>query len=52
MALVEHKVAATPMTAWGERVSPRFIRFVFSNEPVARLSELGGRLRAALDQLS
>jgi aspartate/methionine/tyrosine aminotransferase len=51
-ALVEQKVAATPMTTWGERISPRFIRFVYSNEPVARLSELGGRLRAALDQLS
>jgi N-succinyldiaminopimelate aminotransferase len=51
-ALVVQKVAATPMTAWGERVSPRFIRFVYSNEPVERLSELGGRLRAALDQLS
>jgi N-succinyldiaminopimelate aminotransferase len=51
-ALVEQKVAATPMTAWGERVSPRFIRFVYSNEPVERLSGLGGRLRAALNQLS
>src|SRR6266542_1427298 len=38
------------MTTWGEHVSPRFLRFVYSNEPVERLSELGG-LRAALDQL-
>jgi aspartate/methionine/tyrosine aminotransferase len=51
-ALVDQKVAATPMTAWGERVSPRYIRFVYSNEPVQRLSTLGSRLRAALDQLS
>jgi aspartate/methionine/tyrosine aminotransferase len=51
-ALVEQKVAATPMTTWGERVSPRYIRFVYSNEPVERLSELGGRLRAALDTLT
>lgn len=51
-ALVEQKVAATPMTRWGERVSPRYIRFVYSNEPVERLSKLGERLRAALDQLS
>jgi aspartate/methionine/tyrosine aminotransferase len=51
-ALVDQKVAATPMTAWGERVSPRYIRFVYSNEPVERLSTLGSRLRAALDQLS
>jgi aspartate/methionine/tyrosine aminotransferase len=47
-ALVDQKVAATPMTTWGERVSPRFIRFVYSNEPVDRLSLLGDRLRRAL----
>jgi aspartate/methionine/tyrosine aminotransferase len=51
-ALVEQKVAATPMTTWGERVSPRFIRFVYSNEPVERLSQLGERLRRAVDQIS
>jgi aspartate/methionine/tyrosine aminotransferase len=51
-ALVEQKVAATPMTSWGERVSPRYIRFVYSNEPVERLTGLGERVRAALDQLS
>jgi aspartate/methionine/tyrosine aminotransferase len=49
-ALVGQKVAATPMTTWGERVSPRFIRFVYSNEPVERLSQLGERLRRAIDQ--
>ena len=52
LALTKHAVAATPMTAWGERVSPRFIRFVYSNEPVERLSALGERLRAALAGLS
>ncbi len=51
-ALVDQKVAATPMTTWGERVSPRFIRFVYSNEPVERLSELGERLRRAMDQIT
>jgi aspartate/methionine/tyrosine aminotransferase len=51
-ALVDQKVAATPMTTWGERVSPRFIRFVYSNEPVGRLSQLGERLRRAIDQVS
>jgi aspartate/methionine/tyrosine aminotransferase len=51
-ALVDQKVAATPMTTWGERVSPRFIRFVYSNEPVERLSQLGERLRRAIDQIS
>ena len=50
-ALLEQKVAATPMTAWGEQVSPRCIRFVYSNEPVERLAALGDRLRAALDRL-
>ena len=51
-ALVEQKVAATPMTIWGESVSPRSIRFVYSNEPVERLSLLRERLDAALHQLS
>ena len=51
-ALVDQKVAATPMTTWGERVSPRFIRFVYSNESVQRLSLLGDRLRRAVDQIS
>jgi aspartate/methionine/tyrosine aminotransferase len=46
--LLEQKVAATPMTAWGETVAPRFVRLVFSNEPVERLSLLGERVRAAL----
>jgi hypothetical protein len=40
------------MTIWGESVSPRFIRFVYSNEPVERLSLLRERLDAALHQLS
>ena len=46
--LLEQKVAATPMTAWGDTVAPRHVRFVFSNEPVERLALLGERLRAAL----
>jgi N-succinyldiaminopimelate aminotransferase len=46
--LLEQKVAATPMTAWGETDAPRYVRLVFSNEPVERLSLLGERLRAAL----
>jgi aspartate/methionine/tyrosine aminotransferase len=46
--LLEHKVAATPMTAWGETVAPRYVRFVYSNEPVERLTALGERVRAAL----
>jgi aspartate/methionine/tyrosine aminotransferase len=51
-ALADHTVAATPMTAWGERVARRYIRFVDSREPVQPLAQLGERLRAALEQLS
>jgi aspartate/methionine/tyrosine aminotransferase len=46
--LLEHKVAATPMTVWGDTVAPRHVRFVFSNEPVERLALLSERVRAAL----
>jgi aspartate/methionine/tyrosine aminotransferase len=46
--LLENGVAATPMTAWGETVAPRHVRFVFSNEPVERLELLGERVRASL----
>ena len=46
--LLEHKVAATPMRGWGGAVADRHVRFVFSNEPVARLATLGPRVRAAL----
>ena len=47
--LLEHgRVAATPMRDWGGPTADRFVRLVFSNEPVERLSELGGRLAAAL----
>jgi len=47
--LLEHQVAATPMTdAWGGPVATRYLRLVFSNEPVGRLALLGDRLRAAL----
>jgi aspartate/methionine/tyrosine aminotransferase len=46
--LLEQKVAATPMTVWGEAVAPRHVRFVFSREPVERLQSLGERVRRAL----
>ena len=46
--LLEQKVAATPMTVWGKTVAPRYIRFVFSREPVERIHELGARVRKAL----
>jgi aspartate/methionine/tyrosine aminotransferase len=46
--LIEHRVAATPMLGWGDQIAGRHIRFVFSNEPVERLAELGVRVRRAL----
>jgi hypothetical protein len=46
--LLEHKVAATPMRGWDGKVADRHVRFVFSNEPVDRLTMLGARVRGAL----
>ena len=46
--LLEQKVAATPMTVWGETVAPKYLRLVFSNEPIERIELLGERLRRAL----
>jgi aspartate/methionine/tyrosine aminotransferase len=46
--LLEQKVAATPMTGWGGKIADRHVRFVFSNEPVARLELLGERVRRAM----
>jgi len=46
--LLEHQVAATQMRGWGGEVADRHVRFVFSNEPVERISLLGERVRAAL----
>lgn len=46
--LTRGKVAATPMRNWGERNGDRFVRLVFSNEPVERLATLGERVRRAL----
>jgi aspartate/methionine/tyrosine aminotransferase len=45
LALSEAKIAATPMTGWAGPVADRYLRFVFSNEPVARLRSIGERLR-------
>lgn len=41
-------IAATPMTGWGDETSAgRYLRFVFANEPVSRLSGLRERIRTA-----
>ena len=42
------RVAATPMTHWGRENAGRFVRIVFSNEPLGRLEGLGDRVRGAL----
>jgi len=52
LALAGHKVAATPMTTWGEIVAPRYIRFIFSREPVDRIVFLRERLDAAMRTLA
>ncbi|HEU4542561.1 MAG TPA: pyridoxal phosphate-dependent aminotransferase [Jiangellaceae bacterium] len=41
------KVATTPMDGWGPS-GEAYLRIVFANEPVERLTELGVRFRAAL----
>ena len=41
-------VAATPMDGWGEVNGQRFLRLVFSNEPVERIRGVGSRIRSAL----
>jgi aspartate/methionine/tyrosine aminotransferase len=48
--LLEHKVAATPMGGWGAEVAARHVRFVFSNEPASRLTDLRARLLPALEE--
>jgi len=48
LLLEKGKVAATPMTYWGEKNSKQFLRLVFSNEPVQRLVDLRERFDRAL----
>ena len=43
-AMLEAGVAATAMAGWGGEVAARYVRFVFSAEPVDRLATLGERL--------
>lgn len=45
--LARGKVAATPMDGWGPS-GGSYLRFVFANEPVERLGDLGERLGRAL----
>jgi aspartate/methionine/tyrosine aminotransferase len=46
LLLAKGEVAATPMIGWGPQAA-RYLRFVFSNEPVARLADIRVRVRAA-----
>ena len=48
LLLERGRVAATPMRDWGEVNGDRFVRLVFSNEPVERLATLGPRVSRAL----
>ncbi|MCZ6500165.1 MAG: pyridoxal phosphate-dependent aminotransferase [Gammaproteobacteria bacterium] len=41
-------IAATAMVNWGSENSSRYLRVVFSNEPIARLRGIGQRFRQAL----
>jgi len=48
--LLAEKVAATPMPGWGGAVAEGYLRFVYSNEPPARLELLRARLERALQR--
>ena len=41
------RIAATPMTGWGDAHGADYVRFVFSNEPMGRLKGMGERVRKA-----
>ena len=42
------KIAATPMVNWGSENSSKYVRIVYSNEPIQRLRGAGKRFRDAL----
>ncbi len=46
--LLAEGICATSMAGWGETHGPQYIRFVFANEPAARLAGAGVRIRRAL----
>jgi N-succinyldiaminopimelate aminotransferase len=46
--LEKGRVAATPMVNWGSSMAARYLRLVYSNEPLHRLSGIGQRFRDAL----
>jgi N-succinyldiaminopimelate aminotransferase len=46
--LLGEGICATAMKGWGETHGAQYIRFVFANEPAARLAGAGARIRKAL----
>jgi aspartate/methionine/tyrosine aminotransferase len=46
LLMAKGDVAATPMNGWGPGAD-RYLRFVFANEPVARLADIRERVRIA-----
>jgi aspartate/methionine/tyrosine aminotransferase len=57
LLLEESQIAATGMRGWGDQVAERYVRFVFSAEPVQRLEEIperlaGSKLAAAVSALT
>ena len=46
--LLADGICATAMQGWGETHGGQYIRFVFANEPAARLDGAGARIRKAL----
>jgi len=48
LLLDKAKIAATPMVNWGGPHCEKYVRLVFSNENLQRLSGIGGRFRKAL----
>jgi aspartate/methionine/tyrosine aminotransferase len=57
LLLEESQIAATGMRGWGDEVAERYVRFVFSAEPIQRLEEIperlaGGKLAAAVSALT
>ena len=46
LLLTKADVAATPMKGWGPQAG-RYLRFVYANEPVARLADIRERVRTA-----
>ena len=46
--LLAEGICATAMKGWGETHGSQYIRFVFANEPAARLAGAGARIKKAL----